>query len=143
MPCLHAIIQNANIYSLSSKYRATFKKHILQLLGIFFNTTLNNATSSLGSSYAIFTWGTRTLIYFKVKQSLKHMQTQPSFHFITFLLLSSNELKFFQKKSSKVLHFLWNIRSKMLHYLVVETGIFNILCNSVSCSLAHYDIIAF
>lgn len=31
------------------------KKHILQLLGIFFNTTLNNATSSLGSSYAIFT----------------------------------------------------------------------------------------
>lgn len=71
------------------------------------------------------------------------MQTQPSFHFITFLLLFSNELQFFQKKSSKVLHFLWNIRSKTLHYLVVATGIFNVLSNSVSCSLAHYDIIAF
>lgn len=109
----------------------------------FFNNTRNNATSSLVPPYAVFTWGTKTLLYCKVKQSLKHMQTQPSFHFITFLLLFSNELQFFQKKSSKVLHFLWNIRSKTLHYLVVATGIFNVLSNSVSCSLAHYDIIAF
>lgn len=36
--CLHAMIQYANIYSLSSKYRATFKKHILQQLGFFLIT---------------------------------------------------------------------------------------------------------
>lgn len=52
--CLHAMIQYANIYSLSSKYRATFKKHSTATW-IFFNNTRNNATSSLVPPYAIFT----------------------------------------------------------------------------------------
>ena len=97
----------SNIYFLTSKYKATFKKTYTFhcCCSEFSNTTLKNVTSSLVTFYAIFTWGTRNIFLSEaVFKTHTYTTTFTPSLFCHYPLMNWN----FVYQSSKILHFLWN-----------------------------------